>query len=68
MKCAVVGDHSWKQTSEVIDMVNTNCDVEGEPRIPMKIGHFPPNEWFIEVIYEEDYPRLEKHLKYIMGL
>lgn len=67
MRCAVVGDHGWKQTSETIDMVNANCDVAGEPRIPMKIGHMPTG-WFIECLNEEDFDRLDRHLKYIWGI
>ena len=63
-KAYAVGDYSWEKVSKVIDMVNQNCDVDGEERIPMKIVH-QPTGYFIECLHEEDEPRLEKHLNYI---
>lgn len=62
-----VGDYSWNTVSEVIDMINHNCDVGGESRIPMKIVHEELG-WFIECLNKEDEPRLEKHLAYIYDL
>lgn len=67
-----IGDRSYEVVSEVIDMVNTNCDVAGEPRIPIKfycepVG-FNKSGWFIECLNKEDESRLEKHLAYIYGL
>lgn len=62
-----VGDYSWKVVSEVIDMVNNNCDLSCEERIPMKIvrGEYG---WFIECLNEKDEARLDKHLKFIFGI
>lgn len=62
-----VGDYRWETVSEVIDMVNHNCDADKEERIPMKIVN-EDKGWFIECLNEEDEPRLEKHLRYIYGL
>ncbi len=62
-----VGDYSWKTVSEIIDMVNANCDIANEERIPMKIIHEDLG-WFIECLNESDEDRLDKHLKYIYGI
>ena len=70
MKSYAVGDYSYKMVSETIDMVNNNCDVDGEERIPMKFYHLynvGDNGWYIECLHEEDEPRLEKHLDYIFN-
>jgi hypothetical protein len=70
MKQYAVGDYSYNMVSEVIHMVNHNCDVEGEDRIPMKFYHIcnvGDKGWYIECLHEEDEPRLEKHLAYIFG-
>lgn len=70
-KAYSVGSHDYKSVSEVIDMVNNNCDADGEARIPMKFYHIASNVsdggWYIECLHEEDEPRLEKHLNYIFG-
>lgn len=62
-----IGDYSWSVVSEVIDMVNANCDVAEEARIPMKI-YKEELGWFVECLNKEDEPRLEKHLAFIYGL
>ena len=70
-KAYAVGDYSYNMVSEVIHMVNHNCDVEGEERIPMKFYHncnVSDVGWYIECLNEEDEPRLEKHLNYIFGI
>ena len=70
-KAYSVGSHDYKAVSEVIDMVNNNCDADGEARIPMKFYHLynvSDNGWYIECLHEEDEPRLEKHLNYIFGM
>lgn len=67
MKQYAIGDYSHKVVSEVIDMVNTNCDVAAEPRIPIKYSHEQLG-WFVECLNEEDEPRLEKHLAFIYGI
>lgn len=71
MKAYAIGDYSYKMVSETIDMINNNCDIEGETRIPMKFYHLynvSDNGWYIECLNKDDEPRLEKHLKYIFGL
>ena len=71
MKQYAIGDYSYKVVSEVIDMVNANCDAQGEERIPMKFFHVFnvwDNGWYVECLNEEDEPRLEKHLDYIYGI
>lgn len=62
-----IGDYSYKTLSEVIDMINNNCDVNKEKRIPIKFYHDGKTEfsWYIECLDEKDEPRLEKHLNYI---
>lgn len=70
-KAYAVGDYSYKMVSETIDMINTNCDADGEERIPMKFYHqynVSDVGWYIECLNEEDEPRLEKHLNYIFQL
>ena len=66
-----VGSHDYKAVSEVIDMVNNNCDADGEARIPMKLYHMANvsvGGWYIECLNKSDEPRLEKHLNYIFGM
>ena len=63
----VVGDYSYHTTKEMIEMINNNCDVDNEPRIPMMFG-LNDMGWYIECLYEKDEPRLEKHLRFILGL
>ena len=67
MKQYAIGDYSYKVVSETIDMVNTNCDVAGEPRIPIKYSHEQLG-WFAECLNEEDESRLERHLAFIYGI
>ena len=70
MKQYAIGDYSYKVVSEIIEMINNNCDVDGEPRIPLKFFHqynASDNGWYIECLNEEDEPRLEKHLNFIYG-
>ena len=62
-----IGDYNYKTVSKVIDMVNFNCDVANEPRIPIKIMHKDLG-WFVECLNEADEIRLDKHLKYIYGI
>lgn len=62
-----VGDYSWNTISEIIDMVNANCDQANEERIPMKIIQEDLG-WFIECLNESDEDRLDRHLKYIYGI
>lgn len=62
-----VADNTWYKVGEVMSMVNHNCRVDGEEEIPMKMVAEELG-WYIECIYEEDEPRLEKHLNYIYGL
>ena len=62
-----IGDYSYDVVSEVIDMVNANCDVAGEPRIPIKFYHEQLG-WFVECLDGEDEPRLERHLNYIYDI
>jgi hypothetical protein len=62
-----IGDYSYKVVSEVIDMVNNNCEVAGETAIPIKFYHEQLG-WFVECLNIEDEPRLEKHLAFIYGL
>ena len=67
----VVGNYTYKETSEAIDMVNFNCDGAGEERIPMKIEQFPlgwNTTWGIVCLNESDKPRLDRHLRYIYGI
>ena len=71
MKQYAIGDYSYKVVSETIEMINNNCDVDGEPRIPLKFFHqynVSDNGWYIECLNEEDEPRLEKHLNFIYWL
>jgi hypothetical protein len=70
-KAYAIGDYSYKMVSEAIEMVNQNCDNEGEKRIPMKFYHLynaDDNGWYVECLHEEDEPRLERHLNYIFGI
>ncbi len=71
MKRYAIGDYSYKVVSEIIETINNNCDVDGEPRIPLKFFHqynTSDNGWYIECLNEEDESRLEKHLNFIYGL
>jgi hypothetical protein len=61
------GNYTYRQTKEVIEMVNNNCDVANESRIPMMFG-YDSTGWWIECLYKEDEPRLEKYLNFIYGL
>jgi hypothetical protein len=63
----VVGNYTYKETSEAVDMVNVNCDVAGEERIPMKIEQHSLG-WGIVCLNESDKPRLDRHLRYIYGI
>ena len=61
-----VGEN-YKSVSDAINMVNINCDIDNEPRIPMKFYHEDLG-WFIECLHKEDEPRLDRHLRFIFGL
>lgn len=70
-KSYAIGDYSYKVVSEAVDMINANCDADGEKRIPMKFYHncnVSDKGWYIECLHEEDEPRLEKHLNFMFGL
>ena len=70
-KAYSIGSHDYKAVSTIIEVVNDNCDADGEARIPMKFYHMAnvsDGGWYIECLHEEDEPRLEKHLNYIFGL
>ena len=62
-----IGDRSYRVVSEVIDMVNNNCEIAGEEPISMKF-YLEQSGWVIECLNEEDEPRLEKHLAFIYRL
>ena len=67
----MVGNYTFKETSEAVDMVNVNCDVAGEERIPLKIEQVPLGfnlVWGIVCLNESDKPRLDRHLRYIYGI
>ena len=62
-----IGNYSYKVVSDTIDMVNANCDIDNEPRIPIKFYHSDLG-WFIECLNKDDEPRLDRHLKFIFGI
>ena len=62
-----IGDYSYSHVSEVLTAINHNCEVDGEPLIPVKF-FYTKLGWMVECINKEDEPRLERHLNYIYNL
>lgn len=62
-----IGDYSYDIIKGMIETINLNCDDNKESRIPMMYGN-DDFGWYIECLYKEDEPRIEKYLGSIYGL
>lgn len=67
MKQYVVSN-GYREVSNVIDMINHNCDIDGIPAIPLKICMNSFGEWCLEALHPDDEEQLEKQLDYIFNM